>query len=635
MGTNEGTVVTLNTLGSSPVRNSNGSSALFVGGSTQFELTVCIVNEGRNRQVVTVHQVYSIHDAFNHLNGLSFTLQYNLLGGVCCICPVSRNSYFMDSVASSINSLAVHVYNILTLAAELCYNLFLHVVNSFFCRQYVCQLEECRLKNGTGALAQSDFGGNLNGINGVYLDVVLSDVPLCIGMEVLTQLLVRPLAVNQELSAGLNVLNHLVSLDDVGLVVTGHQVSLANIVGTANRLVSKAQVGNGNTTSLLGVVLEVGLDILVGVVTDNLCGVFVSTNSSVTTDTPEFTFNSSFSRGDRSGLNFRQAEVGNIVHDTNCEASLGSILLQFLEDSEYAGRRRILGAQAVAATNQYDVVEGSFAQCSSNVQVQRLTQRTGLLGSVENSKLLYSLRQNLQEGLGNPRTIEANLNQTNLLSTGVQVVDYLFCNVTDGAHSHDYTVGIGSTIVVEQVIVCTQLGINLCHVLAYYFGQCVVNRVTSLTMLKEDISVFVRTAHCRMVGVQRVSTECLQSIHVHHVFKVCIVPSLNLLDFVGCAESVKKVQERNAAFQCCQVGNRSQVHDFLCIGFCQHSKTSLTTGVYVGMITENTQSLRGNGSGRDVEYTRQLLTGNLIHVRNHQQETLRCSKCGGHGTSSQ
>ena len=48
-------------------------------------------------------------------------------------------------------------------------------------------------------------------------------------------------------------------------------------------------MGNGNTTGLLGVILEVCLDVLVCVVTDDLGGVLVRTNSTITAETPELT----------------------------------------------------------------------------------------------------------------------------------------------------------------------------------------------------------------------------------------------------------------------------------------------------------------------------------------------------------
>ena len=62
-------------------------------------------------------------------------------------------------------------------------------------------------------------------------------------------------------------------------------------------------MGNGNTTGLLGVILEVCLDVLVCVVTDDLGGVLVRTNSTITAETPELTLYSTFCRCDRSRLN--------------------------------------------------------------------------------------------------------------------------------------------------------------------------------------------------------------------------------------------------------------------------------------------------------------------------------------------
>ena len=64
-------------------------------------------------------------------------------------------------------------------------------------------------------------------------------------------------------------------------------------------------MGDGDTTGLLGVILEVCLDELIGMVTDNLGGVLVSTYGTVTAETPELAFYGSFCGSDGSGLNFR------------------------------------------------------------------------------------------------------------------------------------------------------------------------------------------------------------------------------------------------------------------------------------------------------------------------------------------
>ena len=52
-----------------------------------------------------------------------------------------------------------------------------------------------------------------------------------------------------------------------------NEVGLVDVVGRLDGLIAEAQVGNGDTRGLLRVVLEVSLDILVGVVTDDLDGI--------------------------------------------------------------------------------------------------------------------------------------------------------------------------------------------------------------------------------------------------------------------------------------------------------------------------------------------------------------------------
>ena len=48
---------------------------------------------------------------------------------------------------------------------------------------------------------------------------------------------------------------------------------------------------NCDTTCLLRIILEVCLNVLICVVTDNLSRVLVSTNCTISTKTPELTFN--------------------------------------------------------------------------------------------------------------------------------------------------------------------------------------------------------------------------------------------------------------------------------------------------------------------------------------------------------
>ena len=95
------------------------------------------------------------------------------------------------------------------------------------------------------------------------------------------------------------------------------------------------------------------------------------------------------------------------------------------------------------------------------------------------------------------------------------------------------------------------------------------------------------------------------------------------------------MQERHAAFDGGQVRHRSEVHDFLHRTGGEEGEARLAGAHHVGVVAENGQSLGGEGTGRDVEHARKQLTGNLVHIGNHQQETLRGGVGGGEGTGLQ
>ena len=96
-------------------------------------------------------------------------------------------------------------------------------------------------------------------------------------------------------------------------------------------------------------------------------------------------------------------------------------------------------------------------------------------------------------------------------------------------------------------------------------------------------------------------TECLNSVHVAHVSQIFVIPYFDLLQFMGGAEAVEEVNEGNAALNSCQVSNGSQVHNFLYVGFSQHSKAGLTAGVYIGVVAEDVKSVRSHAASRYME----------------------------------
>ena len=105
-------------------------------------------------------------------------------------------------------------------------------------------------------------------------------------------------------------------LGDVGRHVAGHEVSLVDIVRRLDGLIAEAQMADGDAAGLLGVILEVGLDVLVGMVADDLGGVLVGANGTVAAQTPELALDGAGRSNAGSGL-LLQRQVGDVIHDAD------------------------------------------------------------------------------------------------------------------------------------------------------------------------------------------------------------------------------------------------------------------------------------------------------------------------------
>ena len=79
---------------------------------------------------------------------------------------------------------------------------------------------------------------------------------------------------------GLTSLDH-VELVEVGGVVARDEVRLGDVVGGLDRGVAEAQMADRDTAGLLGVVLEVRLDLFVRVVADDFDRVLVGADGAV------------------------------------------------------------------------------------------------------------------------------------------------------------------------------------------------------------------------------------------------------------------------------------------------------------------------------------------------------------------
>ena len=368
-------------------------------------------------------------------------------------------------------------------------------------------------------------------------------------------------------------------------------------------------------------------------VTDDLDGVLVSTDSTVRTKTPELTGLCACRSGIRElcGL---EGQMCNVVNDADCELLLSVVaLFHVAVYSDDIGRLCILGTETVTAGEDLSAAELCAVDSSENVEVQRLADGARLLSSVENRNCLNCFRKNVEEVLSNERSVQANLNETNLFAGSYEVIDNFFDCLTSGTHSDDDLVSIRSTVVVERLVVCADLSVYLVHVLNSDLRDSVIVLVASFTSLEEDIAVLSLAAENRMFRVQSVSSECVNCIPVEHFCQIVIVPCFDLLDLVGGTETVEEVEERNLTLDSGEVSNSTEVHNFLRAVSAQHCITGLTASVDVGVIAENVQRMGSNATCGYVDNAREQLASHLVHVRDHQEKTLgssiSCCECAG------
>ena len=308
----ESALVALDALVGVPLGNGDGDAALLVGGGAELEGTVGVIHEGGHGQAVAVHLVHGIEDLSDHLDGLLEAVLGLGGGAVDGVGPGGGNVDLDIGGGAGVDGLVVHVDHVLALLQVGVEGGVLHVLDRFRFGHDLREGEEGALQDRVGALAHADLLGKVDGVDHVELDVVLGNVALGGGVEVMRELLKAPLAVDQEHAVGLDVADDGEALGDVGGNVAGHEVGLVDVVRALDGLVAEAQVAHGHAAGLLGVVLEVGLHELVGVVADDLDGVLVRADGAVAAQTPELALDRAFGGG-IGGVLLSEGEVRHVV----------------------------------------------------------------------------------------------------------------------------------------------------------------------------------------------------------------------------------------------------------------------------------------------------------------------------------
>ena len=628
MGADQRALAALDAVCGDPLGSLNADAALLKGSGALRNCAVSHIHKCGNGQEVAAHVVYGSHDAVNVLLQVDAVGIGNAGNGVGSgILPGLGDGDLNEAFKTCINCSVVHVDDLLALVAVGSNDSVLHVLYSVLDGEDTGELEECGLEDHIGAAAKTDLACDLDCVHGVELDVVLGKVLLGGGGQAGGQLFNAPTAVEQEGAAGLDILNDVIALDVRGSVA-GDEVSLVDIVGGLDGAVAEAQVGDGYAAGLLGVILEVGLNLLVGVVADDFDAVLVSANGTVGAETPELAGNNVI--GSAVGLlGDGQGQVGNVVHDADGEGVYGLVALGVGESGDDGAGSGVLAAKTVAATDGGHAAAACACKSGGNVQIKGLTDAAGLLGAVKNNNGLNGLGQSSCEVLDAEGTVQANLYKADLFALGVEVVNYFLSCIANAAHSYHNFGCVGSAVVVEELVVGAQAAVDFVHVFFNNSGEVVVSGVGCLAVLEEDVAVLGGAAEDGVSGHVCAGAECGNGILIQHFTQFIVIPDFDLLQLVRGAETVEEVEEGNSSLDACKVSNCAQVHYFLGAVGAEHSVTGAAAAHNVGVVAEDGKGMGSQSAGGNVDNAGLLFAGDLIHVGDHQQQTLRSGEGGG------
>ena len=478
-------------------------------------------------------------------------------------------------------------------------------------------------------LTQTRLRRQLRSINDIEVGVFGSQIALHLGRKPRLQLLHRPRTVQQERAAILQVLGQVILLD-VCRCVAGHEIGSGHQIRAADRRIAEAQMALGQAAGLHGVIGEVCLRVFVGHQTDGADGILVGAHRAVTAQAPNLA-------GDLAGMRelyilIIQRGMCHIIVDTDGEAVLGRFLPQIVIHGNQLAGGGVLRAKAIAAAHHADVAAPGLIQRRDHVQIHRLAYRTGLLAAVQHGDALAGGGNGSREVRHGEGTVQMDLYHTHLTTVGIEIVHRLVQCLSDGAHGHDYLLGIRCAVVVKQLVIPACQRVDLVHVVLHRSGHDGGLDVGALLALEVYVGVDVVAAVGGMLRVQRLAAERLQRVVVDKAPQILVVQRFDALHFMTGAKAIETVHEGVLSLDSGQMCHRRQIHSLLGRGGHQHGVAGGTAGHKVRMISKDRMMVAGDHAGSNVHHAGEELSAHSIHGRDHQHQTLRGGKGGGQGT---
>ena len=614
-------LVTLNAVVHLPFRHEQSNAALFELRGAVIPVSVFMTCEGRYRQVIAFITQHRTHHVLEEVRGAR---KINCI--IFGICPSGRNVHLDKSVDTTVHRLVIHVDDIVALMTVGFHNGILQMRYCLFQRQNAGEFKERRLNDHIGTVAQANLLCNLGRVQNIELNVVFGQIAFHLSRQMFLKFAFFPRAVQQESAAFTQTAQQIV-LMHIGLLRAGDKVCFIQQIRGTNLTLAETQMRNGQTAGFLRIVEEIALCILIGVITDDLNGLFVCADRAVGTESPELATGRAF-LADMQDFRLIQGKIRHIIFNGDSEVVLRLIFFEVAEYGQQMGRNGILRAHAVTAAHD-DRVNVRIIKCRTNVHVERLAKGSFFLRTIQNRNLLHILRQSFQEVFAAERTIQTYLNHTELVALfRLSINDFFHC-FTSGAHENDDVFCVRITIVIKEMIRTTGLLRNLRHVLFNDGNNVFIVMVGGFQVLEENIRRLGGAHRLRTIRIHRTIAKRLNGFMIHHFFQIFKVPNRNFIDFMRRTEAIKEMDKRQRSFNCGQMRNSAQIHYFLYGAGTKEGKAGHARRVDIRVIAVDRQCVAGDGTCGNMKYAWQILTGNFVHVRNHQQQALGCCICTG------
>ena len=463
--------------------------------------------------------------------------------------------------------------------------------------------------------------------------MLLDDRLLDLARQVVPHLVGPERGVEQERRAGAGEVEHVVLVEELGLVA-GDEVGLPDQVRGADRARPEAQVRDRDRARLLRVVDEVPLAEVVRLLGDDLDRVLVGADGAVGAEAEEHGALDVVGLDVELGVD-RQRGVRHVVHDADREVVLGLVLGGFVVDRLDHRRGELLRRQTVASRDHPRRLDerrlagvGRLAQRGDDVEVERVADRARLLAAVEHRDRPHGLRQGGDELGDRERPVQPHAQHADLLARLERPLDVLGGGVAARAHDDDDALGLGVAEVVEQVVVTAGQRGELVHLLLHDARAGGVERVARLARLEERVGVLRGAAQHRLVRREGAAAVGGDEAVVDQLAQVVVGQLLDLRHLVRGAEAVEEVQERDAGAQRGGLADAGEVVRLLDRARGEQREPGLPARHHVGVVAEDRERVRRERARRDVHAVRGQLARDLVHVGDEQEQPLRRGERG-------